>query len=216
MGEAMETTIGKTIRVLIVDDHPVVRAGLNSMLATLKGFAVVGVAADGKEALSQIDEHQPDVVLLDLHMPGMDGIALLEHLKGKSADLRFIVLTSFDGDEEIYRAVRAGAHGYLLKDTGEAEMVHAIRSVCAGKRYIPLRIAEQLAERMMRSSLTAREVEMLPLLAKGLTNKDIGRSLDISENTARNHVNSIIEKMGVSGRTEAVTAALQQGIIRMD
>jgi DNA-binding NarL/FixJ family response regulator len=211
----METKPGNAIRVLIVDDHPVVRAGLNSMLSTLEGFTVVSVAADGREALSLIDEYRPDVVLLDLHMPGMDGIAVLEQLKGKLPDLRVIVLTSFDGDEEIYRAVRAGAHGYLLKNTLEAEMVRAIRSVCAGKRYLPFRIAEQLAERVMRSSLTAREIEVLPLIARGLTNKEIGQLLDISENTVRNHVNNIIEKLGVSGRTEAVAVALQQGIIRM-
>ena len=212
----MEIKLSNLVRVLIVDDHPVVRTGLNSMLSTLDGFMVVGVAADGKEALFLIDEHRPDVVLLDLHMPDMDGIAILEKLKGKSAGPKVIVLTSFDGDENIYRAMLAGAHGYLLKNTPEAELTKAIQSVYAGKRYIPFRIAEQLAERMMRSSLTAREIEFLPLLAKGLTNKQIARLLDISENTTRNHVNRIIEKLGVSGRTEAVTAALQQGIIRMN
>lgn len=212
----MDASQEKTIRILIVDDHPVVRAGLSNMLSTQQGFEVVGAAADGEEALALIEKHPPHVLLLDLRMPGLSGIEILNKIKDKYPTLRAIVLTSFDSDEDIYRAVKAGAQGYLLKSTTEAEMVQAIRSVHAGNRHLPLHIAGRLAERMMRSSLTGREVEVLSMLAKGLTNKEIGRVLQISQNTAHNHINNIIEKLNVSGRTEAATIAIQQGIIQVD
>jgi two-component system, NarL family, response regulator len=212
----MEKQSKKAIRILIVDDHPVVRAGLSDMLSTQQGMEVAGATADGEEALALIAAHHPDVLLLDLRMPGMSGIELLSRLKASHSSVRAIVLTSFDGDEDIYRAVKAGAEGYLLKSTTQAEMVQAIQSVHAGNRHIPLHIAGRLAQRMMRSSLTPRELEVLAMLAKGLTNKEIGRALQISQNTAHNHINSILEKLEVTGRTEAATLAIQQGIIHVD
>jgi DNA-binding NarL/FixJ family response regulator len=212
----MNSQSEKVIRILIVDDHPVVRAGLSDMLSTQAGMEVAGSTDDGEEALALIEGHRPDVLLLDLRMPGMSGIELLTRLKASHSTLRTIVLTSFDGDEDIYRAVKAGAEGYLLKSTTQAEMVQAIQSVHAGKRHIPLHIAGRLSQRMMRSSLTPRETEVLAMLAKGLTNKEIGRALQISQNTAHNHINSILEKLEVTGRTEAATLAIQQGIIQVD
>jgi len=201
------------IRILIVDDHPVVRVGLASMLGTQPGFTVIGCASSGEEALSTLRNQVADVVLLDLRMPGMSGIQLLQALRTLPSYPRAIVLTSYETDEDVYRAISAGAQGYLLKNTPQEEMVEAIRTVSTGKRYVPSHIAAHLAERVMRSELTAREIEILTMLAKGLTNKEIGRVLNISDNTVRNHVVNIIEKLDVSDRTEAATAAIQRGII---
>lgn len=212
----MTTPTGSSIRILIVDDHPVVRAGLTSMLATQPGLEVIGSASCGEEALEMLHVQSADLILLDLRMPGMNGIDTLLALKRTGSTAHTIVLTSFETDEDIYRAVQAGAEGYLLKNTSLREMVEAIRAVNAGRRYIPRPIASRLAERMMRSNLTARELEILRMLAKGLTNKQVGSALGISDNTVRNHVNSIIEKLEVSDRTEAATTAIQRGIIQAD
>jgi|ERR1700677_279646 two-component system NarL family response regulator len=206
----------RRIRILIVDDHPVVRAGLTSMLGTQAELEVIGSASSGEEALAKLSQVEPDVLLLDLRMHGMSGVDTLMAMKRSAHDTRVIILTSFETDEDIYRAVQAGAHGYLLKDTSLREMVEAIRTVHAGKRYIPRDIAARLAERMMRTDLTPREIEILKLLSKGPTNKEIGRALSISENTVKNHVNSIIEKLEVSDRTEAATTAIQRGLISVD
>lgn len=203
------------IRILIVDDHPVVRAGLASMLDTQPGIEVIGSASTGVEALEIAARHKPDLMLLDLRMPAMNGIETLQELKKQKLTTRVIVLTNFEMDEDIYRAVQAGAHGYLLKSTTQEEMITAIQAVSHGRRHIPPRIAERLAERMSRSSLTARELEILEMMVKGLTNKQIGSALLISENTVRNHVNSILEKLEVQDRTEAATTAIQQGIISL-
>ncbi|AXC12971.1 two-component response regulator [Acidisarcina polymorpha] len=201
------------IRILIVDDHPVVRTGLTSMLTTQESFDVVGAASTGEEALQLTQQFNPDVLLLDLRMPGMNGFDILRELQRIVSPPRVLVLTSFETDEDVYRAVQAGAHGYLLKSTMQNEMIVAIRAVAEGKRHIPPRIASRLAQRMSRPALTARELEILQMLAKGLTNKQIGTVFQISGNTARNHVNSIIEKLEVADRTEAVSIAIQQGLI---
>lgn len=204
------------IRVLIADDHPVVRAGLTSMLGTQTELEIVGSAASGEEVLAKLGQAKPDVLLLDLRMHGLSGVETLVAMKRAADETRVIILTSFETDEDIYRAVQAGAQGYLLKDTSLKEMVTAIRTVHAGKRYIPQDIAARLADRMMRTDLTPREIEILKLLSKGPTNKQIGQALGISENTVKNHVNSIIEKLEVSDRTEAATTAIQRGLISVD
>jgi DNA-binding NarL/FixJ family response regulator len=208
--------MSKPIKVLIVDDHPVVRAGLTSMLGTQPQLDVIGAASTGEEAVQMIQSSQPDVLLLDLRMPGMNGIDTLDAMRKSCATARAIILTSFETDEDIYRAVQAGAHGYLLKNTSLKEMVDAISTVNSGKKHFPGNIASKLAERMMRTNLTAREIEILKMLAKGPTNKQIGRALGISDHTVRNHVNSILEKLEVSDRTEAATTAIQRGIITVD
>jgi two-component system NarL family response regulator len=204
------------IKVLIVDDHPVVRAGLTSMLGTQPDLEVIGSSSSGEEAIERVRRSDPDVLLLDLRMAGMNGVDTLHALMRTGAIVRAIILTSFETDEDIYRAFQAGAQGYLLKDTSLREMVEAIRTVHAGKRYVPSNIASRLAERMMRTDLTVRELEILKMLSKGPTNKEIARALGISDNTVRNHVNSIIEKLDVSDRTEAATTAIQRGLITVD
>jgi DNA-binding NarL/FixJ family response regulator len=201
------------IRILIVDDHPVVCSGLTSMLSLHAGLEVVGSAPSGEEALAMIQRDRPDLMLLDLRMPGMDGIAVLNALGRIDRPPRVVVLTSFEKEEDIYRAIRAGAQGYLLKDTSESEMIAAIFAVSNGKRYIPRHIAARLADRMMRSDLTARELQTLELLAQGSTNKQIAESLSISDHTVRHHVNNIMEKLHVSDRTEAVATALRSGVL---
>jgi DNA-binding NarL/FixJ family response regulator len=206
----------RAIRILIVDDHPVVRAGLTSMLSTQPGFVVAGSATNGVEALSLADSMAPDIILLDLRMPVMNGIEVLRVLQQKGATCRAIVLTSFETDEDIYQAVQAGSQGYLLKNSSQQELVGAIRAVYAGQRHLSPRITGRLAERMMRSAPTDRELEVLKMLLKGLTNQQIARALNISGNTARNHVNSIIEKLEVADRTEAVTVALRRGLVQLE
>ena len=205
----------KRIRIMIVDDHPVVRAGLASMLSTQPDMDVVGSASSGLEALALLDRITPDVILMDLRMPGMSGLDAIRAINTRHDAPRIIVLTSFDTDEDIYQTVGAGAHGYVLKDAPQELLLQAIHTVHATKRYFPADIAARLTERMARSNLTPRELQVLQLVAKGLTNKDIGRAFGISDKTARNHVNSIIEKLDVSDRTEAATIGIRQGLVSL-
>jgi DNA-binding NarL/FixJ family response regulator len=186
------------------------------MLGTQAQLSIIGSSPSGEAAMVILQQSDVDVVLLDLRMPGMSGVETLLAIKRAGYRARVIILTSFETDEDIYRAVQAGAQGYLLKDTSLKEMVEAIQTVHSAKRYIPREIASRLAERMMRSDLTPRELEILKMLSKGLTNKQIGHALGISDNTVKNHVNSIIEKLEVSDRTEAATTAIQRGLITIE
>ncbi len=204
------------IRIMIIDDHPVVRTGLAAMLSTQPGIDVVGSASSGMEALALLEKIAPDVILIDLRMPGMSGLEVIRAINARPDPPRIIVLTSFDTDEDIYQSVGAGAQGYVLKNTSQDGLLEAIRVVNEKGRYFPDDIASRLAARMARSNLTQREHQVLQLVAKGLTNKEIGRAIGISDNTARNHVNSIIEKLEVSDRTEAATIAMRQGLVSLD
>lgn len=203
------------VRIMIIDDHPVVRAGLASMLSTQPGIHVVASASSGVEALALLEKITPDVILMDLRMPGMSGLDAIRAINARPDAPRIIVLTSYDTDEDIYQTVGAGAHGYVLKDAPQELLLEAIHKVYARKRYFPPDIAARLTERMARSNLTPRELQVLQLVAKGLTNKDIGRVFGISDKTARNHVNSIIEKLEVSDRTEAATIGMRQGLVSL-
>ena len=205
-----------TIRILIVDDHHIVRQGLAALLKTVAGFEVVGEAQDGEQAMELHRKHRPDVTLMDLRLPKMNGVEAITKIRQEFAAARIVVLTTFDGDEDIYRALQAGAKGYLLKGMDLAELSEAIRTVHAGRTRIPPRVAEKLAERMSGATLTAREMEVLRLIVAGKSNKDIGNALFISEATVKTHVNSLLSKMGVEDRTQAATTALQRGLVHLD
>lgn len=203
------------ILVLVVDDHPVVRMGLGSMLDSQKGISVVGMVASGREALSSLAKLHPDVVLMDLRMPEMDGVDAIIALRAADANIKILVLTNYQMDEDIFKALQAGALGYLVKSAPQEEIVTAIRSVYQGKRCIPPAIAVKLAERSGHSALSTREAEVLQYVAKGLTNKQIGSILFISDKTVRNHVISLMDKLEANDRTEAVAIAIRRGLIRV-
>lgn len=212
----MHATTSKEIRVLIVDDHPVVRTGLTSILSSQGNISVLPAASSGKQALQLYAQHGADVVLLDLRMPEMSGIETLQRLRAMTPPARVLVITNYETDDEIYTAIRSGALGYLTKDVLAEEMLQAIRAVAAGRRHVPPALAARLADVAMRSPLTAREAEILQLLVNGWTNKRIGQEMQISENTVRNHVNHMFDKLGVTDRTEAVIVALQRGLVKLD
>ncbi len=205
-----------TIRILLVDDHHIVRQGLAALLKTVPGFSVVAEASDGEQAVDLFRKHQPDVTLMDLRLPKMNGVAAIARIRQEFPGARIIVLTTFDGDEDIYRAMQAGAKGYLLKGMDLNELTEAVKVVHAGKSRIPSRVAEKLAERMGGATLTPRELEVLHLIVAGKSNRDIGSALFISEATVKTHVNSLLSKLGVEDRTQAATTALQRGIVHLD
>jgi two-component system NarL family response regulator len=207
--------MSEPIRVMVADDHHVVRQGLVALLKTVEGLKVVAEAADGNEALARFEEFKPDVTLMDLRMHKLGGVEAVTEIRRKYPAARIIVLTTFDGDEDIYRAIQAGAKGYLLKGMFGEELVDAIRAVHAGKSRIPSAIAERLAERMGGPRLTSRELDVLKAIVAGRSNKEIGAELAISEATVKTHINSILGKLGVTDRTQAATTALQRGIVHL-
>jgi DNA-binding NarL/FixJ family response regulator len=202
--------------VLLAEDHEIVRDGLAAIIDYQADMTVVGHACNGEEAVERFAELQPDITLMDLRMPGMGGAPAIEAIRKKFGDARIIVLTTYDGDENIYRALKAGARGYLLKDSGKDDLLSAIRAVHEGRSYVPPEIATRLVTRTQAGApLTTREIEVLQLMAEGKSNKEIGAALFISEGTVKTHVNSIHEKLRVSDRTEAVIVALKRGIIHL-
>ena len=204
-----------TIRILSVDDHPLMRAGVASFLATEPGLSVVGEAANGEEALEKFRELRPDLVLMDLSMPVMDGLEATRAMLNEFPDARIIVLTTFAGDEDIHRALDAGAMGYLLKDMLVADVLKVIRSVIAGRRGIPPVVAATLAQHTPRIALTPRETEVISLIATGLTNGEIAQRIGRTEETVKVHVKNILRKLDAQDRTEAVTNAMRRGFIRL-
>ncbi len=205
-----------SIRVLIADDHSVVREGLVSLITRKTDMTVIGEAANGREAAELWRQHHPDVTLLDLRMPELDGVGAIKEIRSGDEKARIIVLTTFDGDEDIYRAIQAGAKGYLLKDAPrEALMDDCIRRVHAGETCVPVHLAAKLAQRVSGETLSDREIDVLKLMAQGKSNKEIGSALFISEGTVKSHVKAIFAKMNVISRTEAVANATRRGLIQL-
>jgi DNA-binding NarL/FixJ family response regulator len=203
------------VRVVIVDDHPVVRFGLSAIITLQPDMEVAGEAGSGEEACTICAERAVDVVLMDLRLPGLSGVDAIRKIRAASPDIRVIVLTTYEGDEDIRRALAAGAQAYLLKGMSHTDVTAAIRKVHSGGRVIPQPVSKALADQPPHSHLSAREVEVLELIAHGFSNKEIGRALGITEATVKWHVNLILHRLDVADRTEAIVTALQRGIIRL-
>jgi DNA-binding NarL/FixJ family response regulator len=206
---------GSVIRVLIIDDHPVVRLGLKTMLESEERIVVTGAVGSAKQGMAEVEKSRPDVVLLDLRMPEMEGVEAITQLRHIDQNIRVLVLTNYEEDEYIFRAMQAGAMGYLLKNTPQEEIIRAVDRVHHNERCISPEIARRLSETIARDELSQRELEVLNLVADGLTNKEIAEQLFISARTARNHVASCLVKLGADDRTEAVTTAVRRGLIRL-
>ena len=213
-----------TIRVLVVDDHAVVRKGIRALLAEIEGIEVIGEAGDGREAVAQADALRPDVILMDLVMPGLDGIEATRQIAADEAGPPILVLTSFAGDDKVFPAIKAGALGYLLKDSEPAELVEAIQQVHRGEPSLPPSIAQKVLKELRRpparpptpDPLTDREMEVLRLVAKGLSNPEIAQQLVITGATVRTHVSNILSKLHLANRVQATLYALQEGITSLD
>jgi len=203
------------IRVFSVDDHPLLREGLAAIVEHEPDMTLVGQASTGGEAIQQFAVHRPDVTLMDLRLPDMSGIDALIAIRMKEPTARIVMLTTFEGDVEIHRALKAGARGYLLKSTAPKELVQAIRDVHEGRKRVPAEVAAQLAEYVSADDLTSREIQVLRLVAEGNRNRDVAARLFISEETVKVHLRHVMEKLGASDRTQAVTIALRRGIIQL-
>jgi two-component system, NarL family, response regulator len=202
------------LRVLIADDHTALRLGLCSIVESMADAVVVGEAADGEEAVAMYLSMRPDVMTLDLRMPKLDGLRVVEQVLAAAPEARLLVMTMYDHEEDIFRSIRSGAKGYILKSAPRTEIVAALRKVGAGERYLPDYVAATIAARLSAPSLTARETEVLQLLRVGIGNKEIARQLDVSEGTVKAHVREILSKLGAISRTEAVNLALQKGLLK--
>lgn len=217
MSDLSAGSLGKeSIRVLVVEDHHMVRQGLVALLNVADGLEVVGEAEDGAEAITQFRKHQPAVTLIDLRLPRLSGVEVIERIRMETPNARFIVLTTYDGDEDIYRALQAGARAYLLKGMTSEELIATIRTVHAGRSYIPSAIAGKLAGRVDTKELTLREIEVLEQIVHGKNNKEIAAEAVISETTVKTHINRLLGKLGVTDRTQAATSAIQRGLVPLE
>ena len=207
-------TVAK-ISVILVDDHPVVRDGLANIVNQQKDMQVIAEAEDGDAAIALYDQHRPDVMVLDLRMPRRDGVSVVEEVLARHPKARLLIMTTYDGDEDIFKSLSKGAKGYMLKDAPRQEILLAIRSVAADQPYTSSAIATKALQRMVRPNLTQRELDVLQQLGEGRSNKDIGRRLNISEGTAKTHVKAILTKLDAISRTEAVSVAHKRGLIRL-
>jgi len=202
--------------VLIADDHDMVVAGLSSIIGMQVDMEVVAQANNGREAVDLFLQVNPDVVLLDLRMPQLDGVGVLNEIRAKNASVRAVILTTFDSELDIYRAIKAGAKAYLLKDARRDELLDCIRKVNAGEACLSQALVKKLADGISSESMTERELEVLARLARGMSNKEIGTALYISEFTVKGHLRNIFTKLGVVSRTEAVTAACKRGLVQLN
>jgi DNA-binding NarL/FixJ family response regulator len=205
--------MAERIRIMLVEDHQVVRQGLVSLLSTIDELEVVGAVGDGLEAVEMFRALKPDVTLMDLQLPKLGGVETIKRIRGEFPQARVIVLTTFDGDEDIYRALQAGARAYLLKGMPLEELLTTIHAVHSGRLHIPSAVAEKLAERVSGQELTARELSVLERIVAGRANKEISADLFISEATVKTHINSLLGKLGVADRTHAATVAIQRGLV---
>jgi DNA-binding NarL/FixJ family response regulator len=205
----------ETIRILIADDHYIVRMGLVALMSTEPDMEVVAEAADGVQAVELFRKHHPDLAVLDMRMPVRNGIETTREIRTTFPIAKVLILTAFDGGEEIHKALQAGAQGYVLKSSTGEKLIPAIRAVAAGQRWVPQEVANRLTARNLFEELTPRELQVLQLLAKGRANKEIADALRITEYTAKDHLKSILAKLRVADRTEAATAAIQRGIIHL-
>ena len=203
------------IGVLIADDHSVLRQGVVSLIGFEADMTVVAEASDGREAVELWKRHRPDVTLLDLRMPELDGVGVIRQIRAEDENTRIVVLTTFDGDEDIYRAIQAGAKGYLLKDVPREALIDCIRRVYAGETCVPVQVANRLAKRLSDKSVSEREIDVLKLMAQGKSNKEIGSALFISAGTVKSHVKSIFAKLNVNSRAEAVANAAHRALIQL-
>ena len=214
-GDGGESPSADKIRLLIADDHVTVLAGLASIIGMQRDMIVVAEAADGRQAVDLWRKHRPDVTLLDLRMPKLDGVGAIDEIRKEDTSARIIMLTTYDTDNEIYRAIKAGAKGYLLKDARREELLECIRKVSRGETSIPQALVEKLAAGMSSETLTGRELGVLTLLARGKSNKEIGANLFISETTVKGHLRNIFTKLNVLSRTEAITVANRRGLVQL-
>ena len=215
-GAERSSNINGSIRILVADDHPVVRTGLTAVLAQQPDLELVAEAENGERAVALYREHHPDVCLMDLRMPVMDGVEAIRTITTEFPSARILALTTYEGDADIRRALEAGARGYLLKDMLLTDVIRAVRAVHRGERVIPNAVAARLAEFPERSELTERELEVLQLVARGLSNKQTARAIGRTDETVKIHLKNIFAKLGVADRTEAVTVALTRGLIHLD
>lgn len=201
------------ISILIADDHPLILAGLSSLLGAMPEFRVVAQATDGLQAVALYRQHQPDVVIMDLSMPHLNGVDAIEQIRAEDDRASIVILTTYQGDEDVYRGLRAGAKAYLLKDADCVQLVDCLRTVASGQQFLPAEVASKLAGRKATSQLSRRELEILAYLATGKSNKMIARSADIEVGTVKFHVNNILAKLNVASRTEAATVAARRGLL---
>jgi len=204
------------LKIMIVDDHYLVRVGLTSIIGLEQDMNVCAEASSGEQAVSLFATKRPDVTLMDVRLPAMTGIQATEAIRAQFPDARVIVLSTYISDEEVYAALKVGAMAYLVKSVAREELIQAVRKAAAGRRHVPADLAARLADRMSRASLSGRELEVLRLLVGGKRNREIANALDITEGTVKLHVSSILGKLGAVDRTEAVTVALQRGLIQLD
>jgi DNA-binding NarL/FixJ family response regulator len=206
---------GKPIRILTVEDHPVFRAGLTTIITSEPDLLLIGQATNGAEAIAEFRRHRPDITLMDLRLPGIDGTDTLIAIRGECPHARIIMLTTADGDVDIQRAMRAGAWGYILKSTPQQELLKVVRSVHAGRRQVPPEVAVRLAEYLGKEDLTTRELEVLRLIRDGHRNKQIADQLTIAETTVSFHIKNLVDKLEANDRTHAVTIALRRGLLQI-
>lgn len=204
------------LRVVVADDHTLMREGVAAVIARQTDMMVAGEAADGEEAIAMVEKEKPDVLLLDLRMPKLDGVAVTAQLRPKFPDLAIVILSTYDTDDDILRALRAGARAYLLKDTPPDELAECVRTVHAGRNYVSATVGAKLAAQATQTSLTFRELDVIKLIAQGCLNKEIADRLSITEGTVKSHTSALFQKLGSANRTEAVREAVRRGLVRLE